>query len=279
MSSLNLPAEITPPQWPPRGVNAYYADDSVCLIHGDCREILPQLEAVDHVITDPPYEDDAHTKARRVQRGSERGTARTRSEMRVETLPFPPITEADRVVVSVEIGRLVNRWALVFCQAEAAHKWEMALREAGLNRRRWCVWTKPDGQPQFSGDRPGVGYETIVACHVMGVSRWNGGGRLGVFSHIKNVTGSQESCPHPTTKPYALMAELVALFTDEGETILDPFAGSGTTLVAAKKLGRKAIGIEMNEQYCEVAARRLSIRFETIDGGLFAPQADATGQP
>lgn len=233
----------------------YYEQSGVTIYHGDCLEILPLLGAVDHVITDPPYEDDAHTKARRVQRGAERGTAKARSEMRVETLPFPPITDADRITVAGLIGRLAKRWALVFCQAEAAHKWEWALLYAGMNRRRWCVWVKPDGQPQFSGDRPGVGYETIVACHAPGRSRWNGGGSLGVFNIAKGE--GRGPAPHPTTKPEQLMCELTHLFTDPGDTILDPFIGSGTTLVAAKRLGRTAIGIELEERYCEIAARRL----------------------
>ena len=63
---------------------------------------------------------------------------------------------------------------------------------------------------------------------------------------------------HPTQKPVRLMRELVGLFSSPGQVVLDPFMGSGTTLVAAKKLGRKAIGIEIEEKYCEIAAKRLS---------------------
>ena len=252
----------------------YYRDESVVLLHSDCLAILPTLAPVDHVITDPPYEVEAHTKARRVQRGTA-GTARARGDMRVETLPFAAITDRQRLKASREIGRLSMRWALVFCQAEAAHKWRRALVLGHLSNRRWCVWVKPDGQPQFTGDRPGMGYETILAMHANGASRWNGGGRLGVFSHVKNVTGSRHADPHPTTKPLLLMVDLVTLFTDEGETILDPFAGSGTTGVAAKLNGRKAILIEQNERYCEVAAKRLQ---QTEPGRLFDKIAKAKPQ-
>lgn len=237
-------------------MSLYYSDESVQLFNGDCLDVLPTLERVDHWIFDPPYEAAAHTKARRVQRGAERGTAKARSEMRVETLPFAPMTEELRRAIGREAGRLCRRWALVFCQAEAAHLWEASLLSGGLDKRRWCVWTKPDGQPQFSGDRPGMGYETIVACHAFGKSRWHGGGTLGVFNYPKGEgVGPQ---PHPTTKPERLLCELVSLFTDPGETILDPFAGSGTTAVAAKRLGRKCILIEKEERYCESAAKRLA---------------------
>lgn len=63
---------------------------------------------------------------------------------------------------------------------------------------------------------------------------------------------------HPCPKPEPLMSELVSSFTDIGDVILDPFMGSGTTLVAAKRLGRKAIGIEREEKYCEIAVKRLA---------------------
>lgn len=224
----------------------YYEEPSVVIYNGDCRDVLPLLDRVDTVITDPPYESEAHTLGRRVRRAG---------QVCEEPLPFDPIDWDVRREISMQLGRLVRRWALVFCHVEASTDWRLELERAGLIYKRSCVWVKPDGQPQLTGDRPGMGYETIVVTHRPGRSRWNGGGKTGVFVHNKNEGGK---APHPTTKPLRLMTELVGLFTDPGELILDPFAGSGTTGVAAKALGRCSILIEREEQYCEIIARRLA---------------------
>lgn len=254
----------------------YYEDAAVTLHHGDCLDIMPQLAAVDHVITDPPYEAEAHTEGRRIKTVGGGGDY---GETGVCVLNFSAITEEIRLAAAYQIARVVQRWALVFCQAEAVALWRDALVAGGVSYRRACIWVKPDAQPQLSGDRPGMGYESIVCAHAKGRSRWNGGGKRGVYEAVRASTAQARPAIHMTEKPELLMSHLVMDFTDEGDLILDPFAGSGTTLVAAKKLGRKAIGIELSEQYCEVAARRLSIRFETIKGGLFAPSSDATGHP
>lgn len=92
-----------------------------------------------------------------------------------------------------------------------------------------------------------------VCMHQPGATRWNGGGRRGVFMH--NV-GKHPL--HPTQKPTKLIAELITLFSDPGDLILDGFGGVGTTAIQAKRLNRRAIVIEMNERYCEAAARELS---------------------
>ena len=227
----------------------YYKDSAVTLYHGDCREILPLLETVDHVITDPPYEAECHTEGRRVWGPGGKPIG--------QVIPFAQMDEDTRAAVAVQCRRLTRRWSLVFCQVEGAMLWRAVGEDAGLGYRRTCVWVKPDGKPQFTGDRPGMGYECIVCFHQAGRSTWNGGGRHGVFTFNKNEGGGF-AAPHPTTKPDRLMRELVGLFTDPGETVLDPFAGSGSTLRACKDLGRKAIGIEMDRKYCDVIVKRMA---------------------
>ena len=124
------------------------------------------------------------------------------------------------------------------------------------------LWVKPDGMPQLTGDRPAMGYESIVAAHAPSKSRWNGGGQHGVF--IVNKNDSDRS-GHPTQKPDALMDKLVRLFTDPGETVCDPYTGSGTTGLASLRLGRKFIGWERDPKYHAIAMKRLTAAREQLE--------------
>lgn len=217
-------------------------------VHADNRDVLPTLAdgCVQHVITDPPYESEAHTLQRRVKREG--------GAMETEPLSFAPLTEAGRSGAAVEFARLAQRWIVAFCQVEAAMRWSSALADAGAVTKRIGVWVKPDAMPQYSGDRPGMGYESIVFAHALGRSRWNGGGRVGVFVHNKN---SPDRTGHETQKPLPLMLELVELFTDPGDVVLDCFSGSCTTGVACLRLGRRFIGIEKDADFCRVAVERM----------------------
>jgi site-specific DNA-methyltransferase (adenine-specific) len=227
--------------------------DDVTLYLGDCREVLPTLGPVDHVITDPPFEEEAHTLQRRINRGRTCGGAG--DLVSAEPLPFAAIE--DREAVAAAIARVSEGWAIAFCQAEAVPDWRDAFTAAGASYRRAMVWIKPDGMPQYSGDRPGMGYESIVAVWCGGGrSRWNGGGRHGVF--VCNKNDGPGPAPHPTTKPVRLMGDLVGLFSQTGETVLDPFLGSGTTGVACVRFDRRFIGIEREPAYFDIACRRIA---------------------
>lgn len=224
-------------------IQPYYEQDGITIFNADCLDVLPTLEQVDHVITDPPYEVEAHTLGRRSRVG---GVVQERP------LDFDGMTDRVRCAAGREIARLSSGWALVFCQVEAAMVWRDALSPARYVRTQ--IWRKSNGAPQFTGDRPGMGYESIVTCWCGdGRMKWNGGGRHGIYDH--GVV--QVATRHMTEKPLPLMRDLVSLFTDSGDLILDPFMGSGTTLRAAKDLGRRAIGIELNEDYCRIAVERL----------------------
>jgi hypothetical protein len=263
-----------------------FEKDGVQLWSGDCRDVLPRLpdKSVDHVCCDPPYEVESHTLRKRATWGQRRGcgpdTERRRhnpgSEKKVvgSPLDFEAMNEELRDLCGIEFARLTKRWALVFCQVEAAMVWRDAMvypetpegAVPGMRYVRTCFWHKPSPQPQLSGDRPGSGVEAIATCHAQGGMRWNGGGGTNVFTHRQE---SADAVGHPTPKPLSLMSELVGKFTDAGDTILDPFAGSGTTLVAAYRAGRKAIGVEKDPKYVALIIERLEE--ELRQGRLFVP--------
>lgn len=230
----------------------FYSEDGIVIYHGDCREILPTLDIVDHVITDPPYCEKTHAGARTASRKKADYTKQDINGL----IDFVSITESDLRECFDLIGTLAQRWVV----ATMAYQHIVAFESAppsGLDFIRFGIWIKPNGAPQFTGDRPGSGWEGIAVLHKASLKkRWNGGGRHATFRCGLEHHASRESL-HPTIKPLSLISEFVTLFTDEGETILDPWMGSGTTLDAAKNNGRQAIGIEIEERYCEIAANRL----------------------
>ena len=232
------------------------------VLHADNAEVLPTLpeKCVAHTISDPPFEAQAHTLGRRLK-----GLTLTNGDREVLEAPlsFPAITTEERDSVASALARLTARWVVVFSQVEAVMEWQRALTASGeLSPRRIGVWVKPDAMPQFSGDRPGMGYESIVFTHRKGRSTWNGGGRVAVFTHNKNTPGGKHD--HETQKPLSLMLELIELFTDPADVILDPFCGSGTTGVACLRLGRRFIGIEKDAKYAAVATERLAAEVQGL---------------
>lgn len=223
----------------------------------DCREVLAQLAPVDHVITDPPYARAIYMRMRRQCSLGTTGAARVTGSSGLVAMRQGAIglmEESLMAQVSWEL-RFTKRWTLIFSDVESIHEWRQWLEKAGLRYVRTGAWIKGNPMPQMTGDRPAVGFEPVTICHAQGKMRWNAGGHAAVWRYYSD----QASPPlHPCPKPLDLMHKLVEQFTDPGETILDPFAGSGTTLVAAKNLGRKAIGIEREERYAEIAVKRLS---------------------
>ena len=242
--------------------------DGWALHRGDCLAVMPTLDAVDHVITDPPYSEHVHSKARAgtrkralksgVQNGSRNRQPRC-SFSRAADFGFASLAPETRTGAAANFGRLARRWVLVFSNVEMCGEWRSDLEAAGLDYIRTLAWVKLAATPQFTGDRPAQTFETITLAHPSGRKRWNGGGKHGIYSCrvAGNQPGGDGLRVHTTQKPLALMLALVADFTDPGETILDPFAGSGTTGVAALRLGRRFVGIERDPKYFDIAVERL----------------------
>ncbi len=211
--------------------------------HGDGVDGLLAHGPVDHTITDPPFSLD-------VEEGNDA------IEVRSNQFKFDAMTEDLRNRTARAVAQQTRRWALVFCSIEEAHLWRFALISAGMSYWRTGLWVRENTAPQFNGMGPAQGFEAIVIAHSRALSqRWNGGGKPAIWSaRIVKVDRM-----HETQKPWDLMRDLVCDFTDEGETIADPFAGVATTGIAALGLGRRFVGWELNEEHYANGVKRLEL--------------------
>ncbi len=223
-----------------------HLSDSVTLYLGNCLDILPGL-SVDHTISDPPYEDELHKAMGRIRRNDGR-------EM-VQDLGFDGVN-TDRADIAAACVAASSGWVILFTLAEGVRAWRDDLQAAKAKWDTTCFWVKPDSSPRFNGQGPARAAECFVTCWAgTGYRRWNGGGKRGLYTHCVN-TGRQGE--HPTEKPVPLMVEIVGDFTQPGETICDPFMGSGTTGVACVRLGRSFIGIEQDPKWFDLSCRRIA---------------------
>lgn len=235
------------------------------IIHGNCLYILPSIGRCDHVITDPPYTQAVSDGC---QTSKRRGSAPAKSYSR--PLQFSGIDGQEHVYVPAMLD-ICDRWCIAFCAFEqigsyesASNQWAQSKRK---NARGWVragVWRKPVPTPQFTGDRPGVCGEALAIMHPPGEKRWNRGGCAGYWCSPKSE-GIERYGGHPTPKPVRLMIELIEAFTDPGDLIVDPFAGSGTTGIACMRTGRRFIGIELNDEYANLASRRIAAEADGSD--------------
>ena len=223
----------------------YYQDEHVTLYHGDAREVMVNMadQSVTAVITDPPYTERTHSNAK-----TNKGKGHD-----VKAIQFDAFSDQDLYQALQESARVSKSWVIATLAYQHALTIDSTPPE-GLRSLRVGVWVKTNPMPQISADRPGQGWEAISYLHRDDVKpAWNGGG-----SHGNYIAPVVQNEGHPTVKPLPMLADMVRKFTNHGDTVLDPFAGSGTTLRAAVNEGRKAIGIELEEKYCEIIVSRLS---------------------
>lgn len=230
----------------------YYADEFVTLYHGDCLDVVPELaeRSVDAVVTDPPYSSGGRREnARSLRRSMNRS-----------------MTDEDWIAGdSMSTGGFVWMMRALAVRAKSTLKpgghflafidWRMypnlagALESADYRQHPTLVW-----------DKAHFGMGVVFRNQHEWVVHFSNGNPA---APARRDVGNVLRCPpvrdgdHPTEKPVGLMGSLLSVVASVGGAVLDPFCGAGSTLAAAKMLGRKAVGVEIDERFCEVTAKRV----------------------
>jgi site-specific DNA-methyltransferase (adenine-specific) len=227
----------------------YYEDAWVKLYHGRCEDVLPLVGPADLTLTDPPF--NVGKKYGGHDDSMEPAEYREWLRSVFFACPTPAIVYTPGIANVYDAPQVLPypiRWTLGWHKKEfagdlwtagPAHCWEP------------IVWASQEPKPFFNKTFGTLGRDFLVVNATHG-DLFKGAGR------------------HPCPKPLPVMEWLVGLFASEGGTVLDPFAGSGTTLYAARMHGRKAIGIEREERFCDLAAERLAQQRLPLEGGIAA---------
>jgi site-specific DNA-methyltransferase (adenine-specific) len=233
----------------------YYADESVTLYLGDCLEVMAQLSAgsIGAVLTDPPYSSGG----RRENARSIRKTM-LRSEKDDDWIHGDAMSTQGFIWLMRQCGLRWRRVLIPGGHALAFIDWRMApnlaaaLESADLRQHPILVW-----------DKAAFGMGTIFRNQHEFIVHMSAGNPIGpqrrdVGNVLRFPAVHESQRVHPTEKPVKLLHTLLSVVTPPGGPVLDPFAGAGSVLIAARDLGMRAIGIDSDERWCEQAARRLA---------------------
>ena len=248
----------------------YYEQNSITIYHGDCLAVMPTLRAgsIDAIITDLPY-----------------GTTACKWDV---VIPFAPMWE--------QVKRLLKPHGAFV--TTASQPFTSMLVMSNLDWFKYCwVWDKNNSAGFATVKyRPFIVTEDVCVfsqgasvynpqMQTRGKSRQKGfGGRASELYgikprkgpvnntyHPKNILAfskiNQVDCDHPTQKPIALYEYLIRTYTNEGDVVLDFCLGSGTTALACRRLGRRCVGAEISEEYCQIAVKRLEDEPEPLFPG------------
>lgn len=220
------------------GLEPYYHDGLITIYRGDCQQIAPRLAQVDLLLTDPPYGIGVCPRGTIESTPTER--SRRKSSIRAACTRFEPVTWDSAPPASWLLQMLMDRarWAVL---------WGGNYYSAMSPSSCWLVWDKKVPT--------GVGFADCELAwtnlrRAVRVFRWRWSGML------QEDMSNKELRVHPTQKPVPLMTWCIGLAKGV-RSILDPFMGSGSTLIAAQRLGIRAIGIDQHEPYCASAVARL----------------------
>lgn len=255
-------------------MSLYYQDDYVTLYHGDCLEVMPTIAAgsVDMVLADPPYGStknawDSIIDLPVMWEGINSATKNNAAIALTAQAPF------DKILGTSNLRNLRYEWI-----------WEKTQATGHLNAKRAPMKAHENilvfysSLPTYNPQKT-TGHKRKVST-AEHKRNSNFSDSYGTHNHadydsteryprsvLKFSTDKQKSKLHPTQKPVALMEYLIRTYTNPGESVLDHCAGSGTTLIAASRQGRRSVGIELDERYCEIIANRCAqevFNFESV---------------
>jgi site-specific DNA-methyltransferase (adenine-specific) len=232
-------------------VTPYYQDDACTIYHDDCLDVVGQLEDPVHaVIMDPPYSSGARTEISKPASGQMLRGARFARPIENDQMTTTGFVWLMRQVGQKVMPLLVEGGALLsFIDWRSWPNLVGALESVNYRVNDQVVWDK---------ESIGMGHvfrkqHELILVASKGVAR-NSDRSIGTVIRCRRSLSDD----HPSPKPVGLLERLIRATSASGDIVLDPFMGCGPSLVAAKALGRKAIGIEIEERYCEVAANRLA---------------------